>query len=62
MNETQMNNILSRASQSMNDERFNSIVESTRIVSDGDGIFLKDSNISCGKPLFPLLDKSFISL
>lgn len=37
MNETQMNNILSRASQLMNDERFNSIVESTKATSDGSG-------------------------
>ena len=41
MNEIQMNNILSRASQLMNDERFNSIVESTRIVSDGEGNILE---------------------
>ena len=37
MNETQMNNILNRASQLMNDERFNAIVESTKATSDGSG-------------------------
>lgn len=37
MNETQMNSILSRASQLINDERFNSIVESTKATSDGSG-------------------------
>ena len=50
MNETQMNNILSRASQLMNDERFNSIVESTRIVSDGEGNILESERGSYRKP------------
>lgn len=50
MNETQMNNILSRASQLMNDERFNSIVESTRIVSDGEGNILESERGSYKKP------------
>ena len=50
MNETQMSNILSRASQLMNDERFNSIVESTRIVSDGEGNILESERGSYRKP------------
>ena len=50
MNETKMNDILSRASQLMNDERFNSIVESTRVVSDGQGNVIGSEKGTYKKP------------
>jgi hypothetical protein len=50
MNEMQMNSILSRASQLMNDERFNSIIESTKVVSDGEGRVVESCRCSHKKP------------